>query len=55
MRQTIVFIDLDGTIMVNPFLSAVFPYLEARLVPDITREFMAEQRARLLQGDADPV
>lgn len=54
MRQTIVFIDLDGTIMVNPFLSAVFPVLEARLVPNITREFLAEQRARL-RRDADPV
>ena len=55
MSQTILFIDLDGTIMVNPFLSAVFPYLEERLAPDLTREFLAEQQIRLKQPNADPV
>lgn len=54
-RQTILFIDLDGTITVNPFLSAVFPYLEERLAPHLTAEFLAEQRSRLAQPDADPV
>jgi putative hydrolase of the HAD superfamily len=52
MRETILFIDLDGTIMLNPFLSAVFPALAP---VDLTREYLAEQRARLAQPNADPV
>ncbi len=55
MTQTILFVDLDGTILVNPFLSAVFPYYEERLAPNLTREFLAEQRERLALPNADPV
>lgn len=63
MRKTLLFIDLDGTIMLNPFLSAVFPAFERGLVafdpaatmPDLPHEFLAEQRARLAQPNADPV
>ncbi len=53
--QTILFIDLDGTILVNPFLSAVFPHYTQHFGHDLTLEFLAEQQVRLAQPHADPV
>lgn len=56
MRHTLLFIDLDGTLMVNPFLSAVFPFYEERFnAPHLTRAFLAEGRVRLHTPNADPV
>ena len=55
---TTLFIDLDGTIMENPFLSAVFPYLTDALAPKLgmnadvlSSEFIVEQESRLRQPD----
>ena len=61
MIPTILFIDLDGTILVNPFLTAVFPHLARHLTPaiglseeELLAEALAEHAERLRQPERDP-
>lgn len=57
--KTTLFIDLDGTIMENPFHTAVFPYLTDHLVPqlgitaaELRQAFFTENKDRLRQWEA---
>lgn len=61
MIPTILFIDLDGTILVNPFLTAVFPHLAQHLTPviglseeQLLAAALAEHAERLHQPERDP-